>query len=95
MLFKGKKRISVCTLGAPVLSRVAEPVVQIDQETVKLAQEMYEAMVVFNGIGLAAPQYGVSKRMVVIDVPAALFQMIRSAVFRERREAHFSIPVPV
>ena len=70
MLFKGKKRISVCTLGAPVLSRVAEPVVQIDQETVKLAQEMYEAMVVFNGIGLAAPQYGVSKRMVVIDVPA-------------------------
>ena len=69
MLFKGKKRMSVCTLGAPVLSQVAEPVHQVDQETVKLAQEMYEAMVAFNGIGLAAPQYGVSKRMVVIDVP--------------------------
>ena len=70
MLFKPKKRISVRTIGDPVLSRVADPVINVDSETLRLAQEMYEAMVAFNGIGLAAPQYGVSKRMVVIDVPA-------------------------
>ena len=70
MLFKSKKRISVRTIGDPVLSRVADPVIDVDAETRRLAQEMYEAMVAFNGIGLAAPQYGVSKRMVVIDVPA-------------------------
>lgn len=69
MLFKPRKRISVTTIGAPVLSQTAEPVLTVDDDIRRLAQEMYEAMVAFNGIGLAAPQYGVSKRMVVIDVP--------------------------
>lgn len=69
MLFKPRKRIAVTTIGAPVLSQTAEPVLAVDDEIRRLAQEMYEAMVAFNGIGLAAPQYGVSKRMVIIDVP--------------------------
>lgn len=69
MLFKPRKRIAVTTIGAPVLSKIAEPVLTVDDDIRRLAQEMYEAMVAFNGIGLAAPQYGVSKRMVVIDVP--------------------------
>jgi peptide deformylase len=70
MLFKPRKRIAVTTIGAPVLSQTAEPVLAVDDDIRRLAQEMYEAMVAFNGIGLAAPQYGVSKRMVVIDVPS-------------------------
>ena len=69
MLFKSRKRISVTTIGAPVLSQTAEPILTVDDDIRRLAQEMFEAMVAFNGIGLAAPQYGVSKRMVIIDVP--------------------------
>jgi hypothetical protein len=70
MLFDSKRRITLRTLGDAVLAKVAEPVLAVDAEIVKLAREMMEATVVFNGIGLAAPQYGVSKRMVVLDVPA-------------------------
>ncbi|MBR2373473.1 MAG: peptide deformylase [Lentisphaeria bacterium] len=70
MLFNAKRQISVRTIGDPVLSRIADPVLTVDAETVRLAAEMIDAMNVFNGIGLAAPQYGVPKRMVVIDVPA-------------------------
>ena len=70
MLFDSKKRITLRTLGDEVLGKVAEPVLNVDDGIVKLAREMMEATVVFNGIGLAAPQYGVSKRVVVLDVPA-------------------------
>ena len=69
MLFNSKKRISLRTLGDEVLGKVADPILNVDAEIVKLAREMIEATAVFNGIGLAAPQYGVSKRMVVLDVP--------------------------
>lgn len=69
-MFNSKRQIAVRTIGDPVLSRIAEPVLTVDADTVRLAAEMIEAMRVFNGIGLAAPQYGVSKRLVVIDVPA-------------------------
>ena len=74
MLFNAKKRISLRTLGDEVLARVADPILNVDAEIVQLAREMIEATVVFNGIGLAAPQYGVSKRLVVLDVPADYVQ---------------------
>ena len=70
MLFNPKRQIAVRTIGDPVLKKIAEPVLTVDSSTVRLAAEMIEAMNAFNGIGLAAPQYGVSKRLVVIDVPA-------------------------
>ena len=60
----------VYTAGAAVLKEIAKPVIMVDENIRQLAAEMLEAMRVFNGIGLAAPQYGHSLRMVVFDVPA-------------------------
>lgn len=70
MIFNSKRQITLRTLGDEVLAKTAEPILNVDADIVRLAREMMEATVVFNGIGLAAPQYGVSKRMVVLDVPA-------------------------
>ena len=71
MIFKKKgKAYTVCTIGAPVLREVAAPVAVIDDSVRQLADEMIGAMHFFDGIGLAAPQYGKSLRMVVIDVPS-------------------------
>ena len=70
MIFNSKRQITLRTLGDEVLAKPAEPILTVDADIVRLAREMMEATVVFNGIGLAAPQYGVSKRMVVLDVPA-------------------------
>lgn len=51
----------------PVLSRKAEPVSEFDASLKQLAEDMAETMYAAPGVGLAAPQVGVSKRLTVID----------------------------
>ena len=52
----------------PVLSRPAAAVTEFDAELKKLVEEMFESMYAAQGIGLAAPQIGISKRLTVIDI---------------------------
>jgi peptide deformylase len=52
----------------PVLSQPGEPVTEFDADLRKLVADMFETMYVEQGVGLAAPQVGVSKRLVVIDL---------------------------
>ena len=52
----------------PILSTVCEPCVPGDKSLKKLAKQMERAMYANDGVGLAAPQVGVSKRIIVIDV---------------------------
>lgn len=51
-----------------VLKERASSVLNIDREILKLIDDMIETMYAAPGIGLAAPQVGVSKRIIVIDV---------------------------
>lgn len=51
-----------------VLKEKALPVTDIDREVQRLIDDMIETMYAAPGIGLAAPQVGVSKRIIVIDV---------------------------
>lgn len=68
-MFKSKKRYEVRTAGDAVLAGNASPVGLITPEIRQLAEDMFHSMVAFDGIGLAAPQYGESLRLIVIDVP--------------------------
>ena len=52
----------------PVLSQPGEPITEFDAELKKLAADMFETTYASQGVGLAAPQVGVSKRMTVIDL---------------------------
>jgi len=54
--------------GDPVLEKPAEPIVEFNGDLRKLADDMFESMYAAHGVGLAAPQIGISKRIVVIDV---------------------------
>lgn len=56
------------TLGDPVLTKVAKPVQEINEKIKELAYDMLDTMYTANGVGLAAPQIGVLKRIAVIDV---------------------------
>jgi len=56
------------TLGDPVLEKVAKPVPEINEKIKELAYDMLDTMYTANGVGLAAPQIGVLKRIAVIDV---------------------------
>jgi peptide deformylase len=50
----------------PILHKVAEPVTEFDMELWNLCKSMHQTMVANDGIGLAAPQVGISKRIIVV-----------------------------
>jgi peptide deformylase len=52
----------------PILAKVGEPVTEFTPELAKLVEEMFDSMYAAEGIGLAAPQIGISKQITVIDV---------------------------
>ncbi len=52
----------------PVLSQPGEPVTEFNDELRQLVADMFETTYAAQGIGLAAPQVGVSKRLTVIDL---------------------------
>jgi peptide deformylase len=52
----------------PVLARPGEPITEFNAELRKFVADMFETMYDGQGIGLAAPQVGVSKRLLVIDL---------------------------
>ena len=51
----------------PILKQVAAPVDRVDDEIRRILDDMAETMYAADGVGLAAPQIAVSKRLVVID----------------------------
>src|SRR5215472_9271241 len=54
--------------GNPVLEKPAAPVTKFDEELKELVEDMFASMYEAKGVGLAAPQIGISKRLAVIDV---------------------------
>ena len=58
----------IVLLGDPVLREPADEVEAFDEELRDLVEDMFETMYHAEGIGLAAPQIGVSRRILVVDV---------------------------
>jgi peptide deformylase len=58
----------IVKFGDPVLEKQAEPVTVFDDDLKKLVDDMFESMYAAHGVGLAAPQIGISKRLAVIDI---------------------------
>ena len=58
----------IILLPDPVLRRAAEPITSIDDDVRRLADDMLETMYAAPGVGLAAPQVGISRRLIVLDV---------------------------
>lgn len=58
----------IITLPAPVLREVSTPVVRVDDDVRALLSDMFETMYDAPGIGLAAVQVGITKRIITIDI---------------------------
>ncbi len=58
----------IVKFGDPVLEKVAAPVTEFDAKLKKLVDDMFESMYEAHGVGLAAPQIGISLHLAVIDV---------------------------
>ena len=77
----------IVKFGDPVLEKPAEPVTVFDDKLRKLVEDMFESMYAAHGVGLAAPQIGISKRLVVIDVtfkedPGAKLVLVNPEIVR-------------
>jgi len=59
--------LSIVYYPDPVLREPAAPITEIDDEVRELAAAMVESMVLADGIGLAAPQVGVGRRLIVVS----------------------------
>ena len=54
--------------GDDILRKICRPVAKMDDRTQTLIDDMFDTMYEANGVGLAAPQVGILKRVVVIDI---------------------------
>ena len=62
--------LRIVKYGDPILETVAEPVTEFNGELKELVENMFETMYANKGIGLAAPQVNIGKRLFVCDVSA-------------------------
>lgn len=70
--------------GDPILKKISEPVKKFDKRLKKLLDDMAETMYVNEGVGIAAPQVGISLRAIIVDVGEKKFEMINpEIIFRE------------
>lgn len=58
---------NIRVMGDEILNKVCRPVTEVNERTKELIEDMFDTMYEANGVGLAAPQVGVLKRIVVID----------------------------
>jgi len=84
--------------GDPVLRKKAALVGRIDEETKRTCKAMIEAMIRAKGMGIAAPQIGVSQRIIVLDVDGQLHILVNPDLIEtsteeiESQEGCLSVP---
>jgi len=60
--------LDIYTIGADVLRKNAEPIEKFDEELAGLVTKMFETMKLGKGVGLAAPQVGLARRLFVMQI---------------------------
>ena len=83
--------------GSADLRKKSRPVEKINRRIITLLDDMYETMKNANGIGLAAPQVGVLRRVAVVEHEETLYEMINPVIIKSegvqrRNEACLSVP---
>lgn len=71
---------TIRTVGDPCLTKVCREIKEMDERTLILIEDMLDTMYEAEGVGLAAPQVGVLKRIVVIDVGEGPIIMINPQI---------------
>ncbi len=72
--------------GAPVLREKSAEIKNFNGELAELLSDLKDTVRAENGCGLAAPQIGVSKRVVVVDVEEGFFEMVNPVIVYAKGE---------
>ena len=88
---KKKKKMAIRNIredGDEILRKKCKTVEVVDEKIKQLVDDMLETMYKFNGVGLAAPQVGVLKRVVVIDIDDGKgpYVLINPEIIKEKGE---------
>ncbi len=71
---------NIVTVGDPVLRKTSRPVVRFDEKLWALLDDMKETMYKAEGVGLAAVQVGMLRRIVLVDVGDGLLELINPEI---------------
>ncbi|MGI5884400.1 MAG: peptide deformylase [Candidatus Spyradocola sp.] len=77
---------TIVKVGDDVLRKKCKPVTMIDSRIHELLDDMAETMHKANGVGLAAPQVGLLKRIVVIDIGEGVIELINPEILSREGE---------
>ncbi len=70
----------ILTVEDPALHKVCRPVTKFDKKLHTLLDDMRETVVEANGVGLAAPQVGILRRVVVIDLGEEIVELVNPEI---------------
>lgn len=87
----------ILTDREPALHKVCKPVEKFDKRLHKLLDDMRETLIDSNGVGLAAPQVGILRRVVLVDVGDEILELVNPSLLetdgeQEGPEGCLSIP---
>lgn len=91
-------KLKILKIGDPALRSVCRPVDSITPRTIRLIDDMIDTMRAADGVGLAAPQVGILRRIVVIETPEdGLIELINPKIIafsgeQESEEGCLSVP---
>lgn len=77
---------NILTDGNPTLNKVCRPVTAFDERLATLIDDMKETVVQANGVGLAAPQVGVLRRVVVVDLGEEIVELVNPRILEQSGE---------
>ena len=80
----------VVEIGDPILNKKCRPIEKFDDKLSTLIDDMFETMYAANGVGLAAPQVGMLKRVVVIDVGDGPMELVNPEIVMTQGEQKVS-----
>ena len=70
----------IVQIGDSVLRKKCKPVEKIDDKIIQLLDDMADTMYEADGVGLAAPQVGILKRIAIVDVGDGLIELINPEI---------------
>lgn len=79
--------LRIVTYPAEVLAGKSRPVTEVDDRVVSLARSMGQLMVTSQGIGLAAPQVGVARRIITVNVGDGFIYLINPEIVERQGRA--------
>jgi peptide deformylase len=80
--------LKVINYPAEILEQTCKPVIKFDKKLVKVLDNMYDTMMEYDGVGLAAPQIGLDARIAIVDIDDELgtIEMINPVILETSGE---------